>query len=237
MKLIVGLGNPGSDHAGTRHNIGFMAADAAARALGAGNWQAKFQGEMAEARLDGEKLILLKPMTYMNLSGQAVGEAARFFKIAPDDIIVFYDELDLAPGKLRVKKGGGTAGHNGLKSLQAHIGPDFWRVRLGIGHPGEKHLVTNHVLGRFAKADAAWLEPLMQAIGAHLPLLVAGDHQSFQSKVAQAVNDARQRGAAASHAGAAGEAEGAPAPAAAGRREEKAPASPFDKLRRLLGKD
>ncbi len=185
MKLLVGLGNPGADYARHRHNVGFMAADAIAAAHGFGPWRAKFKGEIAEGRLGTERVLILKPGTYMNLSGDSVRAAMQFFKLEPGDVIVLHDELDLAPGRVRVKLGGGTAGHNGLRSLGAHIGPDFVRVRLGIGHPGDKRLVTNHVLGDFAKADADWLDDLLAGIADGAPALAAGDTQAFLAAVAR----------------------------------------------------
>ena len=231
MKLIVGLGNPGGEYAANRHNIGFMAVDEIARVAGAGPWQKKFQSELSEGRIANQKVLLLKPMTYMNLSGQAVGEAARFYKIEPSDIIVFHDELDLQPSKVRVKLGGGHAGHNGLKSMMAHVGEGFWRVRLGIGHPGAKHLVSNYVLGNFAKSDDAWMSPLMSAIARDIALLVEGDEKSFQSKVSQGVNDAVQRMASAVYT----RQNPKPAPAPfAPRKEEAQSLSPFEKLKNLL---
>ena len=234
MKLIIGLGNPGPDYAATRHNIGFMAVDGIARQAGVASWQKKFQGEMAEVRLGGQKALLLKPMTYMNLSGQSAGEAARFYKIAPEDVIVFHDELDLQPAKVRVKLGGGHAGHNGLKSMNAHVGENYWRVRLGIGHPGAKHLVSNYVLGAFAKADDAWLSPLLSAIAREIGLMVAGDDRAFQSRVSQAVNDAAQRMEKAILP----DRKDAPAlPPLAPVKQEPAPQTPFEKLRSLLKKD
>ena len=163
MLLLVGLGNPGKAYAGNRHNIGFMALEAIARACNAAPFRKKFQGETSEARLGAERAILLKPDTYMNESGRAVAEAARFHKIDVGDIIVLHDELDLAPGKIRVKLGGGNAGHNGLRSITAHMGNDYKRVRLGIGHPGDKAMVHNYVLSDFAKAERPWVEPLCGA--------------------------------------------------------------------------
>lgn len=196
MKLFVGLGNPGAKYARHRHNIGFMAADAIHRAQNFGPWRSKFQAEVAEGRLGDEKVWLIKPQTYMNLSGQSVGEATRYLKLGPGDIWVFHDELDLAPGKVRVKTGGGHAGHNGLRSLHQHVGPDYHRVRLGIGHPGSKDLVTKYVLRDFAREDRAWLEPLMDAVGREAPRLAAGDAAGFMSAVATAVRPpARPRGA------------------------------------------
>jgi PTH1 family peptidyl-tRNA hydrolase len=184
MKLFVGLGNPGPKHAGQRHNIGFMAVDRIAADHGFAPWRARFQGELAEGRLGAEKVVLLKPQTFMNLSGQSVGEAMRFFKLEPSDVVVFHDELDLAPGKCRVKKGGGHAGHNGLRSLHQHIGEGYGRVRLGIGHPGHKDRVAGYVLHDFAKADAGWLDNLLRGISEGAEALAAGDGAGFQNKVA-----------------------------------------------------
>jgi PTH1 family peptidyl-tRNA hydrolase len=184
MKLVVGLGNPGPGHARNRHNIGFMAADAIASAHGFSPWRAKFQGEIAEGRLGPERVLLLKPGTFMNLSGDSVRAATLFFKLEPQDVIVLHDELDLAPGRVRVKTGGGHAGHNGLRSVDAHIGPDFTRVRLGIGHPGDKRLVSPYVLGDFAKSDADWLDDLLRGIADGAPALAAGDHPAFLAAVA-----------------------------------------------------
>jgi peptidyl-tRNA hydrolase, PTH1 family len=183
VKLFVGLGNPGAQYARNRHNIGFLAADAIAARHGFGPWRSKFQGEIAEGRLGTEKVLLLKPGTFMNLSGDSVRAAAQFYKVAPEDIVAFHDELDLAPGRVRVKTGGGHAGHNGLRSIAAHLGPDFVRVRLGIGHPGDKRRVTAYVLGDFAKADADWLDPLLAAVADAAPALAAGDASGFTSKV------------------------------------------------------
>src|SRR4051794_37400543 len=183
MRLFVGLGNPGSRYARHRHNVGFMAVDAVGRAHGAAPWRQRFHASTAEAVIDGERLLLLKPATYMNESGRAVAEAARFYKIALEDIIVFHDELDLAPGKLRVKIGGGNAGHNGLRSITAHLGNEYNRVRLGIGHPGDKALVYSYVLSDFGKTEQAWVEALCKASADEIPLLVRGDDAHFQSKV------------------------------------------------------
>jgi PTH1 family peptidyl-tRNA hydrolase len=184
MLLVVGLGNPGPDYARNRHNIGFMAADVLVRRHSFGPWRAKFQAEMAEGSIGGEKLLVLKPHTYMNLSGQSVGAAARFLKVPVEDIIVLHDELDLLPGKLRVKRGGGAGGHNGLKSIDGHLGQNYRRVRMGIGHPGDKDMVSGYVLHDFAKADVDWLVPLLDAVADTFPLLVAGDDAGFMNKVA-----------------------------------------------------
>lgn len=191
--MVVGLGNPGPGYAANRHNIGFMAVDAIAEHHGLGPYRSRFQGETAEGTVAGRKVLILKPMTYMNNSGQAAAAAARFYKIEPEDMIVFHDELDLAAGKLRIKQGGGHAGHNGLRSIHAHVGSDYGRVRLGIGHPGDKDRVTGHVLQDFAKADRVWLEPMLDAIGREFPLLVRGDAGAFMSKVALAVNPPRPK--------------------------------------------
>lgn len=189
MQLLVGLGNPGAQYALHRHNIGFMAVDAIAGVHGFDPWRVRFQGLTAEGRIGGTKLLLLKPTTYMNESGRSVGEAMRFFKLTPADVTVFYDELDLAPGKVRVKIGGGTAGHNGIRSLDAHIGPDFRRVRMGIGHPGHKDRVTPHVLGNFAKADLDWVADLLGAVAAEVEWLVRGDDARFMNEVARRTAD------------------------------------------------
>ena len=183
MILFVGLGNPGRVYAGNRHNLGFMALEAIARAAGAPAFRAKFQGQASETVLAGERVVLLLPQTYMNDSGRAVGEAVRYLKIEPRDVVVFHDELDLPPGKVRVKTGGGAAGHNGLKSITAHIGNEYRRVRLGIGPPGDRALVHNYVLGDFAKADAPWIEALCGIIAANAGLLAKGEDDAFQTRV------------------------------------------------------
>ena len=183
MLLLVGLGNPGPDHAGQRHNIGFMALDAIVRRHGFGPWRKKFQGEIAEGVIGGVKAIALKPATFMNLSGQAAAAASQFYKIGLDETIAIHDELDLRFGKMRVKRGGGAAGHNGLRSLDQHIGQDYLRLRLGIGHPGEKHLVTGFVLGNFAKSERAFVETWCDAIADAFPALAKGDETGFMNKV------------------------------------------------------
>lgn len=183
--LFTGLGNPGAEHEGDRHNIGFMAADAIADHHHFPAWRTKYQGLMAEGTIGGRKVILLKPQTYMNNSGQSIAAAAKFYKIPPARIAVFHDELDLPPGKLKVKQGGGNAGHNGLRSAEAHLGTaDFWRVRMGIGHPGDREKVHGYVLGKFAKADKAWLEALLACTAAHAEMIAAGDMAGFMTKVA-----------------------------------------------------
>lgn len=191
MKLIVGLGNPGAKYAHNRHNIGFMAVDEIASAHGFSPWRAKFQGQVSEGRIGSDKIILLKPETFMNLSGQAVGEAARFHKINPADVIVFHDELDLAPTKIRVKTGGGHAGHNGLRSIHQHIGPDYDRVRMGVGHPGHKDAVAGYVLRDFPKADAAWLDDELRGIADGVAHLVAGDSAKFLNTIGLRLTPAR----------------------------------------------
>ncbi|HUS54215.1 MAG TPA: aminoacyl-tRNA hydrolase [Thermohalobaculum sp.] len=190
MQLFVGLGNPGAKYAHNRHNIGFMAIDAIAAANGFGPWRTKFQAAAAEGHLGSTKVLLIKPQTFMNLSGQAVGEAMRYLKLTPEDIWVFHDELDLAPGKLRVKKGGGHAGHNGLRSMHQHVGADYSRIRMGIGHPGHKDLVSHYVLHDFAQADREWLDPLLAAVGREAGRLVAGDAAGFMNAVALATRPA-----------------------------------------------
>jgi PTH1 family peptidyl-tRNA hydrolase len=187
MKLFVGLGNPGAKYARNRHNVGFMAVDRIADRHGFAPWRRRFQGETAEGTIAGERVLLLKPGTYMNESGRAVGEAARFLKVREADTVVFYDEIDLAPGKLKVKTGGGNAGHNGLRSLSAHIGNDYVRVRIGVGHPGHKDLVVPYVLHDFAKADRDWLEPLLDAVADACGHLAAGDQARFLTNVAKAL--------------------------------------------------
>jgi PTH1 family peptidyl-tRNA hydrolase len=183
MRLFVGLGNPGSRYARNRHNVGFMVVDEIARAHGAAPWRRRFQGEAAEAVVGGERLLLLKPQTYMNESGRSVAEAQRFFKLELSDVVVFHDELDLAPAKVRVKLGGGNAGHNGLRSITAQCGNDYRRVRIGIGHPGDKDLVHAYVLSDFARSEEPWVEDLCRACADAAPVLAKGDDATFQNKV------------------------------------------------------
>ena len=197
MKLIVGLGNPGDKYAGNRHNIGFMAVDEIARGYTFGPWKKRFQGLTAEGQIGTGKCILLKPATYMNESGRAAGEAMRFYKLTPAEVIVIHDELDLKPGMVRVKTGGGNAGHNGLKSLTAYIGNDYKRVRLGIGHPGDRELVINYVLQDFAKADKEWLVPFLDGIARGMDRLVEGEDAAFLNEAARGRVAAKLNGAKA----------------------------------------
>jgi PTH1 family peptidyl-tRNA hydrolase len=183
MRLFVGLGNPGSGYVGNRHNVGFMAVQAIAKRHDIAPWRRRFQGVTVEGELGGEKVMLLLPGTYMNESGRAVGEAVNFYKLGLPDVVVFHDELDLPPAKLRVKIGGGNAGHNGLRSITSHIGNDYRRVRIGIGHPGDKNLVERYVLMDFAKDERGWVETMVDAIADNAPLLAKGEDASFQNKV------------------------------------------------------
>lgn len=182
--MLVGLGNPGDKYAKNRHNIGFMAVDEICHRHNFTDWKKKFKGVYCDGQIDGHKVYLLKPATYMNLSGESVLAMASFFKIPPENIIVFYDELDLPSGKLRVKQGGGANGHNGLKSIDQHLGKNYFRVRLGIDHPGEKHLVSNYVLGDFAKSDAVWKDKILDGIGAEFPLLLQRKKDMFMTNIA-----------------------------------------------------
>lgn len=232
MLLVVGLGNPGRRYAGNRHNIGFMAADELHRRHRFSPWRARFEGEISEGLLGGEKSFLLKPATYMNESGRAVGQAMRFFKLQPTDVVVIYDELDLAPGKLRMKSGGGTAGHRGLKSIEAHIGKDFRRMRIGIGHPGAKELVNGYVLHDFAKAEREWVDPLLTAVAEHAPLLAKGGDSSFMNRVHLAV--AREDEAAPGKEAT----DALPASAAAPRAPERSMGGSFaEGLKKLLRRE
>jgi PTH1 family peptidyl-tRNA hydrolase len=187
MLLIAGLGNPGAKHAKNRHNIGFMTADALADAHAFGPWRSRFQSAAAEGAIETPRgpvrAILLKPQTFMNESGRAVAEAARFYKLEPSAVIVAYDEIDLAPGKFRTRTGGGAAGHNGIRSIIAHLGPDFMRLRLGVGHPGDKRLVHHWVLSDFYKEEEPWVTTLVEAVASAAPLLAAGELDAFQTRV------------------------------------------------------
>lgn len=193
MRLLVGLGNPGSDYARNRHNIGFMAVDEIVRRHSFAPFRSKFQGELSEGQLAGQKVLVLKPTTYMNESGRAVHAAMAFYKMPLQDIIVFHDEMDLAAGKIRIKTGGGHAGHNGIRSIQSHIGAGFKRVRIGVGHPGTKEKVVGHVLKDFAKADQQWVDTLVDTIGAQAGLVVSGDDSGFMSKISVALNPPRPK--------------------------------------------
>lgn len=228
MLLMVGLGNPGARYAGNRHNVGFMAVDRIAADHGFSPWRPRFQGSVAEGRLGSTRVTLLKPGTFMNLSGQSVGEAMRYLKLTPAEVVVLHDELDLAPGKVRVKQGGGHAGHNGLRSIHQHLGEAYGRVRIGIGHPGHKDRVAGYVLSDFAKAEADLLDDMIRGISDGAPALAEGDAGRFQNAVAARTAPARNSGTAPSPpAGAA-----TPAPA---RAPEPAPEPQglADKLRAL----
>jgi len=190
MLLWVGLGNPEPGMARQRHNIGFMALDVIASRHGFSPWRQRFRGLVAEGLVGGEKVLALKPMTYMNASGESVQPAAAFFKLPPEAITAFHDELDLIPGKVRVKRGGGAAGHNGLRSMDRQLGsPDYWRVRLGIGHPGAKERVLGYVLGDFSKADVTWLVPVLDAVADAAPMLAATKPEDFMTRVALLTKD------------------------------------------------
>ena len=222
MQIFAGLGNPGGKYARHRHNVGFMAVDRIASDHGFGPWRSKFQAEIAEGRLGRDKVLLMKPQTYMNLSGQAVGEAMRFYKLDATDVTVFHDELDLAPGRVRVKRGGGHAGHNGLRSLHQHIGGEYRRVRIGIGHPGQKDLVSAYVLHDFAAADGEWLDDVLRGIADGAPQLADGDDGRFMNAVALRTQPQRERQAT----------QPAPPPAAEpkARPEEEDRRSPLQRL-------
>ena len=184
MLLFAGLGNPGAQHASTRHNLGFLAADAIAARHGFEPWRSRHHGQAAKGTVGGAAVLLLKPTTYMNRSGVAVADAMRFYKLSPAEVVVFHDEIDLAPGKVRVKTGGGSAGHNGLRSVDAHIGPNFKRVRMGIGHPGDRDAVETYVLHPFFRQEMTWVGPLVDAVAEAAPLLAAGDDPGFATKMA-----------------------------------------------------
>lgn len=191
MLLIVGLGNPGAEYARHRHNVGFVAVDAIHDRHGFGPWRSRFHGQVSEGTLAGVKTLLLKPETYMNDSGRAVGAAAQYYKLEPADIVVIHDEVDLPPGKTRIKAGGGSAGHNGLRSVTGHIGNDYRRVRIGVGHPGSKDMVHLHVLRDFSKADMEWLKPLIDALAQHAPLLAERKDSTLANRLHAATAPAR----------------------------------------------
>lgn len=182
-KIIVGLGNPGAGYSFNRHNIGFMAIDALADGCHANPWQKKFKSLSTTVKVGDHTCLLLKPQTFMNLSGEATGEAMRYYKLKPEDVFVIHDDIDLMASQVKVKQGGGHGGHNGLRSIDSHITKDYWRIRLGVGHPGEKHEVTNHVLGNFAKSDKKWIDPLLDYFPNALPLLLDGDQGKFIQKL------------------------------------------------------
>ena len=184
MIILVGLGNPGEKYQFNRHNVGFLVVDQIAKDYRFPPFKSKFSSQITEGQIGQTKVILCKPMTYMNLSGSAVGELARFYKVPPDHTYVFHDELDIDPGKLKVKIGGGNGGHNGLASLDQHLGKDYWRVRIGIGHPGHKDAVTSYVLGNFRKDDQDWLQPLLWAISSEAETLITEDKGAFLTKIA-----------------------------------------------------
>lgn len=219
MRLFVGLGNPGPKYAGNRHNIGYMAVDRIASDHGFGPWRSKFEGVISEGRLGDEKVTLLKPETYMNKSGQSVGAAMRFFKLEPADVVVFHDEIDLAPNRVKVKTGGGHAGHNGLRSVHAHIGEAYSRVRIGVGHPGHKDAVPTYVLRDFAKADQGWIEELLRGISDGAGALAVGDSGRFMNAVSLRIAPPRSSKTAKSE----------PAPAAPAPEPEDA-RSPLQRL-------
>lgn len=229
MQLWVGLGNPGAKYAGNRHNIGWMALERIAGDHGFGPWRGKFQGSVSEGVLGGEKVLLLKPETFMNLSGQSVSAAMRFYKLTPADVTVFHDELDLAPGKLRVKQGGGHAGHNGLRSIHQHVGDAYGRIRIGIGHPGHKDRVAGYVLSDFGKAEAEVMDDLLRGISDGAAALAGGDTGRFQNAVAQRVAPARNDGGKKERAQKQDEPRKAPAKPAPDVAEE-APKSALQRL-------
>jgi PTH1 family peptidyl-tRNA hydrolase len=229
LRLFVGLGNPGPKYAANRHNVGAMAVERIAADHGFGAWRTRFQGRLAEGILGGEKVLLLCPSTFMNLSGQSVGEAMRFHRLEPGDVTVFHDELDLAPGRVRAKTGGGHAGHNGLRSLHQHVGDAYHRVRIGIGHPGHKDRVAAYVLHDFAKADQDWLADVLTGISEGAPALAQGDAARFMNAVALRTQPQRPRPERPAPAAAPAP---APAPAAAPQAEpEPAPRSALQRLR------
>lgn len=232
MHLIVGLGNPGPEHAGQRHNIGFMAVDGIARRFSFPAYREKFKGLVADGMIGGERVLLLKPQTFMNLSGESVSAAMGFYKLTAEDVTVIHDEIDLAPGKIKVKTGGGSGGHNGIRSIEAQIGNGFQRVRLGVGHPGHKDLVHAHVLNRFGKNDAVWLDPLLEAVAGNADMLVRRDAQNFMNRIAIATRIEPPL-AENENVAPAPKTEPKPAPAPAAQTERKGPMA--EMLSRLFG--
>ena len=236
MKLLVGLGKPGAQYQNNRHNIGFMAIDAIAAAHGISTWKTKHGGLLAEGNVGNERVLLLKPQTFMNMSGDSVQKVVQFYKIDTPDVIVFYDELDLTPGKVRVKFGGGNGGHNGLRSIDPQIGVDYKRVRLGIGHPGKEN-VTHHVLGDFAKADKAWLDPLLDELARQTPLLLKGDDNGFMNKLALALKADEPAQAKAEKPASPGQSHIRQARPARPQAEVPKTGPMADMLKKLIGKD
>ena len=241
MIVLAGLGNPGEKYARHRHNVGFMAVDAIADAHGFSEPREKFHGQLREGFLNGpggrQKAIILKPLTHMNDSGRSLRAAADFFKLDAGDFVVFYDELDLAAGKLRVKTGGGAAGHNGIRSIDSHLGNDFRRVRIGIGHPGDKSKVTGHVLGNFSKTDHDWLDPLLAAMASAAPFLADGDDQRFSSDIAQRLAPARKKNPAQESAKPQTSNAASTSTSVAKDEHSDTPGNPFtDAFRKLLGR-
>ncbi|CAA2138086.1 aminoacyl-tRNA hydrolase [Hyphomicrobium sp. ghe19] len=240
MKLFVGLGNPGEKYRANRHNIGFLAVDRIAERNGFGPWRKKFQGLVSEGSIGNERVTLLKPETYMNESGRSVGEAQRFLKIPLSDVYVFHDELDLAPGKVKVKTGGGNAGHNGLRSISAHIENEYKRVRLGIGHPGSKDVVIHHVLNDFAKSDREWVNLLLDAVADAASYLAKGDDARFLSDVARLFQDEPEKPVRKSERAPAEEEPRAPkkqasGPHPSGERASKRQSALAENLKKWLG--
>ncbi len=235
MLLIVGLGNPGREFAGHRHNVGAMAVDAIHRRHRFPSWKKRFQAETSEGMLGRHKALLMKPTTYMNESGRAVGEAVRFYKLEPADVVVIHDELDLARGKTRIKAGGGGAGHNGLRSVSAHIGNDYRRIRIGIGHPGQRALVNRHVLHDFSKADHEWLDPLLEAIGDNADLLAENRDELLATRLALAATDDATPRAGGNTKKPSAAKENAPKPESKSEPEPEQHRSPFAGLRRWFG--
>ena len=241
MLLIAGLGNPGPDYSGHRHNVGFMALDVIHRRHGFGPWRRRFQADTAEATIGGEKVLLVKPLTYMNESGRSVGEAMRFYKLSPPEVLVIHDEVDLPPGKMRMKVGGGAAGHNGLRSISAAIGDGYRRIRIGVGHPGVRDLVPRYVLHDFAKADRGWLEPMLDAIADNVGLLAEGKDSTFANRLHETLGGETRRkpraaDAAKAEAPPARDARaGKPASMADEKPEEKSEGALARGLRKLFG--
>lgn len=237
MKLLVGLGNPGKNYAHNRHNVGFMAVDSIHDRWKGGPWRRKFHGEVSEATVIGVRVMFLKPLTFMNESGRAVSEAANFYKVSLNDIVVVHDEIDLPPGKFRMKSGGGAGGHNGLKSITAHMRDGYRRLRIGVGHPGRKELVPQYVLQDFARHDNGWLDPMLEAFCEEAPLLVRGDDASFASRVhMRLANQRRTETPSLPGENSSAQRTTPPPPPGTRRVEEKSASSPFSALAQLLRK-